>query len=46
MDKTTTFDNNSIYIFEQIMEPLFTVTKDGTEVEPWLAPATRCPTTS
>src|SRR5689334_10090768 len=37
MDKTTTFDNNSIYVMEQIMEPLFTVSKDGTKVEPWLA---------
>jgi peptide/nickel transport system substrate-binding protein len=37
MDKTTTFDNNSIYVMEQIMEPLFTVSADGTEVKPWLA---------
>ncbi|SDY12816.1 peptide/nickel transport system substrate-binding protein [Modestobacter sp. DSM 44400] len=37
MDKTTTFDNNSIYVMEQIMEPLFTVSADGTKVEPWLA---------
>jgi peptide/nickel transport system substrate-binding protein len=37
MDKTTTFDNNSIYVMEQIMEPLFTVSKDGTKVEPLLA---------
>src|SRR6478609_9250843 len=37
MDKTTTFDNNSIYVREQIMEPLFTVSKDGSKVEPWLA---------
>ena len=37
MDKTTTFDNNSIFVFEQIMQPLFTVSKDGTEVEPLLA---------
>ena len=37
MDKTTTFDNNSIYVMEQIMEPLFTVTPDGSNVEPWLA---------
>jgi peptide/nickel transport system substrate-binding protein len=37
MDKTTTFDNNSIYVMEQIMEPLFTVSKDGQKVEPWLA---------
>jgi len=37
MDKTTTFDNNSIYVMEQIMEPLFTVSKDGSKVDPWLA---------
>lgn len=37
MDKTTTFDNNSIYVMEQIMEPLFTVSQDGSKVEPWLA---------
>ncbi|MGN6332166.1 MAG: ABC transporter substrate-binding protein [Motilibacteraceae bacterium] len=37
MDKTTTFDNNSIYVMEQIMEPLFEVTDDGQDVKPWLA---------
>ena len=37
MDKTTVFDNESIWVFEQIMEPLYTVTKDGKDVEPWLA---------
>jgi len=37
MNKTTTFDNDSIYVMEQIMEPLFTVSADGTKVEPWLA---------
>jgi peptide/nickel transport system substrate-binding protein len=37
MDKTTTFDNNSIFVMEQIMEPLFTVTDDGQDVKPWLA---------
>jgi peptide/nickel transport system substrate-binding protein len=37
MDKTTTFDNSSIFVFEQIMQPLFTVSKDGTKVEPLLA---------
>jgi peptide/nickel transport system substrate-binding protein len=37
MDKTTVFDNESIWIFEQIMEPLYTVSKDGKSVEPWLA---------
>lgn len=37
MDKTTTFDNNSIRVMEQIMEPLFHASPDGTKVEPWLA---------
>ena len=37
MDKTTTFDNASIFVFEQIMQPLFTVSKDGKDVEPLLA---------
>jgi peptide/nickel transport system substrate-binding protein len=37
MDKTTVFDNESIWVFEQIMEPLYTVTRDGKGVEPWLA---------
>jgi peptide/nickel transport system substrate-binding protein len=37
MNKTTTFDNSSIYVMEQIMEPLFTVSNDGKTVEPWLA---------
>jgi len=37
MNKTTTFDNDSIYVMEQIMEPLFTVSADGTKVEPCLA---------
>ncbi len=37
MDNTTTFDNNSIFVQEQIMEPLFTVTDDGQKVKPWLA---------
>jgi peptide/nickel transport system substrate-binding protein len=37
MDKTTVFDNESIWVFEQIMEPLYTVTRDGKSVEPWLA---------
>jgi peptide/nickel transport system substrate-binding protein len=37
MDKTTVFDNESIWVFEQIMEPLYTVSKDGKNVEPWLA---------
>jgi peptide/nickel transport system substrate-binding protein len=37
MNKTTTFDNSSIYVMEQIMEPLFTVSNDGKTVKPWLA---------
>ncbi len=37
MDKTTTFDNNSIRVMEQIMEPLFQASPDGTKLEPWLA---------
>ncbi len=37
MDKTMTFDNNSIRVMEQVMEPLFQASADGTEVKPWLA---------
>jgi peptide/nickel transport system substrate-binding protein len=37
MDKTTTFDNNSLRVMEQIMEPLFLVSADGTSLQPWLA---------
>lgn len=37
MNNTTTFDNPSIYTFQQIMEPLFTVSDDGQSLEPWLA---------
>jgi peptide/nickel transport system substrate-binding protein len=37
MDKTTTFDNNSIRVMQQIMEPLFMVSEDGSKVDPWLA---------
>ena len=37
MNKILTFDNSSIFIFEQMLEPLFTVTPDGTETEPLLA---------
>jgi peptide/nickel transport system substrate-binding protein len=37
MDATSVFDNESIWVFEQIMEPLYTVSKDGKNVEPWLA---------
>jgi len=37
MNNTTVFDNESIWIFEQIMQPLYTVTPNGRGVEPWLA---------
>lgn len=37
LNKTTVFDNNSIFVLEQIMEPLFTVSNDGKTVKPWLA---------
>src|SRR6202011_3478731 len=37
MNNTTVFDNESIWIFEQIFQPLYTVTPDGKGVMPWLA---------
>lgn len=37
MDNTTTFDNNSIHVMQQIMEPLFNVSSDGKKLQPWLA---------
>jgi peptide/nickel transport system substrate-binding protein len=37
MDESTVFDNNSIWILEQITQPLFTVTPNGKGVMPWLA---------
>ncbi|WP_426518047.1 ABC transporter substrate-binding protein [Diaminobutyricibacter sp. McL0618] len=37
MDKTSTFDNNSLRVMEQIMEPLFMVSADGKSLKPWLA---------
>jgi peptide/nickel transport system substrate-binding protein len=37
MDESTIFDNNSIWILEQIMQPLYTVTNDGKGVMPWLS---------
>jgi peptide/nickel transport system substrate-binding protein len=37
MDESTVFDNNSIWILEQITQPLFTVTANGKGVQPWLA---------
>lgn len=37
MDESTVFDNNSIWILEQITQPLYTVTANGKGVIPWLA---------
>ena len=37
LNETNVFDNNSIWIMEQITQPLFTVTNNGKGVEPWLA---------
>jgi peptide/nickel transport system substrate-binding protein len=37
MDESTVFDNNSIWILEQITQPLFTVTSNGKGTMPWLA---------
>lgn len=37
MNKTTVFDNESIFVFEQMYETLYTVTPDGKGVRPWLA---------
>src|SRR6266536_940494 len=37
MNATTVFDNNSIWIFEQIFQTLYTVTNDGKGVRPQLA---------
>ena len=37
MDESNIFDNNSIWILEQIMQPLYTVTPNGKGVMPWLA---------
>ncbi len=37
MDATNVFDNESIWILEQIMQPLYTVTPNGKGVQPWLA---------
>ena len=37
MDKENVFDNQSIWMLEQIMEPLYTVSPDGKSVKPWLA---------
>jgi peptide/nickel transport system substrate-binding protein len=37
MNATTVFDNESIWIFEQIFQPLYTVSNNGQGVIPWLA---------
>lgn len=37
MDESTVFDNNSIWIIEQITQPLYTVTSNGKGEQPWLA---------
>lgn len=37
MDKTSVFDNEAIWVFEQMFETLYTVTPDGKGVKPWLA---------
>jgi peptide/nickel transport system substrate-binding protein len=37
MDESTVFDNNSIWILEQITQPLYTVTPNGKTEMPWLA---------
>ena len=37
MDKANVFDNESIWVFEQMFEMLFEVTPDGKNVQPWLA---------
>ena len=36
-DKTTVFQNESIWLTQQIMEPLYTATRDGKTLKPWLA---------
>jgi peptide/nickel transport system substrate-binding protein len=36
-DKTNVFQNESIWITEQIMEPLYLAGKDGKTLQPWLA---------
>src|SRR4051795_3705681 len=36
-DKTTVFQNESIWLAEQIMETLYTVGPDGKTLKPWLA---------
>jgi peptide/nickel transport system substrate-binding protein len=36
-DKTNVFQNESIWLTEQINEPLYTVAEDGKTLKPWLA---------
>jgi peptide/nickel transport system substrate-binding protein len=36
-DKTNVFQNESIWLAQQIMEPLYTATSDGKTLKPWLA---------
>src|SRR5207244_5666275 len=36
MNKSTVFDNNSIWIFEQIFQQLYTVSAEGTRAVPHL----------
>jgi peptide/nickel transport system substrate-binding protein len=37
MDNINVFDNESIWIFQQMFESLYTVSPDGKSVKPWLA---------
>jgi peptide/nickel transport system substrate-binding protein len=37
MDKTMVFSNGSLWIYEQMYEPLVAMTDDGMGVKPWLA---------
>jgi peptide/nickel transport system substrate-binding protein len=37
MNNTTVFDNESIWVFEQMFQPLYTVDSNGKGVHPWLA---------
>jgi peptide/nickel transport system substrate-binding protein len=37
MDKTSVFDNESIWILQQMFEMLYEVSPDGKSVKPWLA---------
>jgi peptide/nickel transport system substrate-binding protein len=37
MDNTSVFDNESIWVFTNMLETLYTVAPDGKNVKPWLA---------